>query len=614
MEQAKFWNPFEGKVENLNDYLDPKNRQQGLSAFVRVKDEEQFIFQTLNSHIDLVDEMVIVYNNCSDSSPKIIESFADQYSNKVKVYEYLPEVFPQGAKEFLDLPDDHSQSLVNYYNFSLAMTTKDIVFKLDCDQFAIRKKFQKVYSRIRKDESISCISFRGCNLYDTDDGIIHVNGVSPVTYPDRGFFRVKKGIFHRSNGFCEALTFNDCYFPDVKSCCDEILYFHLKSMKYDRGVGVWKLNENPNSEYHVREAFYHNGPKLLAAEAFLRKYQQHFGAFSDVDPNRLGIKSQGRAKVAEVQTTPKTSSINHTQAEPYELAQISNPEMKGRPLRFREHVRNTIVSIFQTPPKLTDPLTKKVIPLSSLLKGEYSQKGISGIMRLCREKPFLEEAVSSVIENLDELVIVYCQTNRNLDRRLKKIGKNFGSKIRLYPYPAHVYHPWSKKYSKTPPAAIASLVNMANYALSKVRFTYVIRFNGDQVFVPKLFKQLVLNIRKYGLNHVLVVRGILAVQSEDKFFVDQNRPFIHQSKCSRNMFFKFSSDTFFCKGLVEDELNRSDIVASDPCFYQINFNSSLKSMKLVGWREFIETNYLRDFPMLGERSNDSYKFIGLGAS
>ena len=55
------------------DYSTFNNRKNGVSGFMRIKNEEQFIEKVVLSWIDYVDELIIVYNDCSDKTPIILK-------------------------------------------------------------------------------------------------------------------------------------------------------------------------------------------------------------------------------------------------------------------------------------------------------------------------------------------------------------------------------------------------------------------------------------------------------------------------------------------------------------------------------------------------------------
>ena len=80
-----------------------------------------------------------------------MKNYEKKYPKKIKAYAYKPVVHPQGSKEFLDLPVDSPNSLVNYYNFALAKTTRKIVLKVDGDMKYIGKKLEKTIPRLKNE-------------------------------------------------------------------------------------------------------------------------------------------------------------------------------------------------------------------------------------------------------------------------------------------------------------------------------------------------------------------------------------------------------------------------------------------------------------------------------
>ena len=92
------------------DYSTFNNRKDGVSGFMRLKDEEQFIERVVLSWINYVDELIIVYNNCSDNTPNILKKIEKQFPNKIKLYHYLPKVFPFNTKEFVETDEDSINS------------------------------------------------------------------------------------------------------------------------------------------------------------------------------------------------------------------------------------------------------------------------------------------------------------------------------------------------------------------------------------------------------------------------------------------------------------------------------------------------------------------------
>ena len=116
------------------------NLKPGLSGIMRIKNEEQFIEQCIESCISALDELIIVYNDCTDNSVAIIERKQKEYPDKIKIYEYPYKVYGANlTKEEYEyaksLPDDSPNLLCNYYNFALSKVTCEYAMKIDADQF-----------------------------------------------------------------------------------------------------------------------------------------------------------------------------------------------------------------------------------------------------------------------------------------------------------------------------------------------------------------------------------------------------------------------------------------------------------------------------------------------
>lgn len=110
-----------------------------VAGILRVKNDAAFIERCVESCIAALDELIIVYNDCSDNSAEEIEKMRRIYPDKIKVYEYLPKVYGANldystfemAKQ---LPDDSPHLLCNYYNFALDKVTCEYAMKIDADQ------------------------------------------------------------------------------------------------------------------------------------------------------------------------------------------------------------------------------------------------------------------------------------------------------------------------------------------------------------------------------------------------------------------------------------------------------------------------------------------------
>lgn len=116
-----------------------ERRPLGLSGILRVKDDADLLIPCIMSCIDALDELIAVYNDCTDNSAEILYKMAALYPGKIKVYEYPYKVLSnfESLEDFdkaNSLPDDSPHLLCNYYNFALAKTTYKYAVKIDADQ------------------------------------------------------------------------------------------------------------------------------------------------------------------------------------------------------------------------------------------------------------------------------------------------------------------------------------------------------------------------------------------------------------------------------------------------------------------------------------------------
>lgn len=266
---------------NKND-LNISKRKLGISGFMRVRNEEEWISLAIESHLPFLDEIIVVYNRCTDATPEIVEDYAKKYK-KVVAYKYEPDVYPQGSKEAISLPTNSPNSLANYYNFALCKTTKKIALKVDGDQIAIPKSYKKMISFVKKNEKKFPFyyRFRGLNLYYDKNGNIAVQGEKPKTGIDRGFFSVNKDtepwhIIDRTRGL-EILKFKNI----KKKKYSKIGFYHTKGLKEDKGKGNYDLRDNPNSRYH--SIFYKEwaDAKVISCKKYIHNLPH---------PSKLGIK------------------------------------------------------------------------------------------------------------------------------------------------------------------------------------------------------------------------------------------------------------------------------------------------------------------------------------
>lgn len=114
-------------------------QKKKVSGIMRVKNDGMFIEACIESCIDALDELIVVYNDCTDDSAEEIERMRTKYSDKIKVYEYPHKVYGVGlTREEYELakalPCDSPHLLCAYCNFALSKVTSQYALKIDADQ------------------------------------------------------------------------------------------------------------------------------------------------------------------------------------------------------------------------------------------------------------------------------------------------------------------------------------------------------------------------------------------------------------------------------------------------------------------------------------------------
>ncbi len=210
------------------------SRPPGISAYMRIKNEEQFVRLAIESHLPFYDEIVAVYNDCTDNTEEILLELQAQHPDKIKVFHYLPKVHPIGTKEHAQMPDDSVHGMANYYNYALSKTMYNTATKLDADHLAIPCKLAPVIKQIRAEISADKKKFymaSGINLIHQNHRVLAGgNIVSPFSGNGDYFYHPVSPVYHYKNSF----SYEELHHPPPKQVERKymgITYFHLKYLK-----------------------------------------------------------------------------------------------------------------------------------------------------------------------------------------------------------------------------------------------------------------------------------------------------------------------------------------------------------------------------------------------
>jgi glycosyltransferase involved in cell wall biosynthesis len=112
------------------------SRPLGLSAFVRCKNEEEYVVASLLSIYEACDEILVILNNSTDRTRALVEDMMRDH-NKIRLAFYESDCAPSGPGYLDTVRKEPSRSLAAYYNWCLAETRYSHVCKWDGDMIAI---------------------------------------------------------------------------------------------------------------------------------------------------------------------------------------------------------------------------------------------------------------------------------------------------------------------------------------------------------------------------------------------------------------------------------------------------------------------------------------------
>ena len=299
----------------LRQIGDP-SRPAGISAFLRVKNGADYVEPAIRSHICHFDEIVAVFNGCTDDTPDILARLAVEFRERLRVFDYRPEVFPPGSPKHATGPADSPHSLVHYSNFALAQTRYSVVTKLDDDHIALDAPLEEMCRRIRARNcrltAIWC--FSGLNLAHMADGSLGIPVADPISGSgDIGFFTPNRATRFRHDPRFER--FDRGGIPREFA---GFLYWHMKYLKDAAGFANYDLEKYPESRFQ-RKKLEFEASEILPLPAFRSRIQNRRGFIRGIASRmnaKLRLKAQRDFAVAEsfpqrsledaiVETTPK---------------------------------------------------------------------------------------------------------------------------------------------------------------------------------------------------------------------------------------------------------------------------------------------------------------------
>ena len=256
-------------------FIPENNRQPGISAFMRIKNGEDYLKATILSIINQVDEIICVFNDCNDNTENILVELENEYS-KIKVYKYIPPVYVMNSEKYLETEENSVNSFSYYSNFALSKTTKKYCIKIDDDEIFFPNILTKFKNELIKTNNKYAIGIMGINLVDYKEELFVNNNDIYTNGSDTIFFK-----YNNDNKFFKTTNSERFAGPIINR--KEIVFYHTKRCKKDRGINNYQLDENQKSRYHKINNDYFENLKLI-------KFEDYMNEKNLINPINLGFK------------------------------------------------------------------------------------------------------------------------------------------------------------------------------------------------------------------------------------------------------------------------------------------------------------------------------------
>ncbi len=205
-----------------------------ISAVMRVKNEVEFLERSINSVIDLVDELVIVDNCSTDGSADVIADFSNRFPRKIKAFSYPHKIARYGEETLMLAATKEGRKspsyLPNFYNWTTAQCAGPYILKWDGDTIAT-DALAPALDRFRQSR-MQIVCHTGINLHP--DRTCSIAG-RPLEEMEPRLFYKPFSTYNNYKGYVE--TFWSPYlwhYPSFYEVEPEPLYFHMKFCKADR--------------------------------------------------------------------------------------------------------------------------------------------------------------------------------------------------------------------------------------------------------------------------------------------------------------------------------------------------------------------------------------------
>lgn len=191
-----------------------KNRKNGLSAIIRVKNDCEYIKASILSIYKFVDEVICVLNNSTDDTGRIVKDLSSSL-RRIRMYFYNQDIEPVGENYLRNLLVKPERSIARFYNYSISLSNYNRVIKWDGDMIATHEA--KKCFEIARDHDV--VFFNGYDIFEED-----------TTAGEPRIFTLKDNRFYVDVNNLEELFLEESNHINYKNP----VYIHMKLAKENK--------------------------------------------------------------------------------------------------------------------------------------------------------------------------------------------------------------------------------------------------------------------------------------------------------------------------------------------------------------------------------------------
>ena len=196
---------IEGLDQRDIKQISSKGREQWISGFARLRDSALYLEKVIEAHLPYLDEIVLVDNNSQDNTWEICQSLQVKHPEKIRIFQYLPEVYRLWTDEYQTCPENSVHDMSYYYNWTLSQTSYQYAMKIDDDHLPLPKEFEKIRAEVLHGKYKN--KFLALGLYNIKqrEGGLELDLQHPLAgiYGDFGIFPVSELTYFVKDRRCE---------------------------------------------------------------------------------------------------------------------------------------------------------------------------------------------------------------------------------------------------------------------------------------------------------------------------------------------------------------------------------------------------------------------------